>query len=94
MQANVTECFLTNNPEEILYYNDSFHFQYITTVPLKINFHFLIICVIDKILALLKYHLNYLKDNILECFFKNYNRFLIVWIKITTFFKRRASIIL
>ena len=27
-------------------------------------------------LVLLKNHLNYLKDNILECFFKKYNRLL------------------
>ena len=38
------------------------------------NFNFLMIYIIHKILALPKNHLNYLKDNIFECFFKKYNR--------------------
>ena len=38
------------------------------------EFNFVMIHIIHKILALLKNHLNYLKDNIFECFFKKYNR--------------------
>ena len=33
---------------------------------------------IYKILVMIKNHLNYLKDNIFECFFKKYNRLLII----------------
>ena len=39
-----------------------------------LNFNFAIIYIIHKMLVLLKNHLNYLKDSILECFFKKYNR--------------------
>ena len=39
-----------------------------------LNVNFVIIYIIHKILALLKNHLNYLKDNIFECLFKTYNR--------------------
>ena len=45
MHANVTKCFLTNNPESNYIYDnesDSFTFH-ITTITLKINSHFLII---------------------------------------------------
>ena len=35
---------------------------------LLLNFGFVIIYIIHKMLILLKYHLNYLKDNIFECF--------------------------
>ena len=38
-----------------------------------LNFNFVIIYIIHKILALPKNHLNHLKDNIFECFFKKYN---------------------
>ena len=38
-----------------------------------LNFNFAIIYIIHKMLVLLKNHLNYLKDSILECFFKKYN---------------------
>ena len=38
-----------------------------------INFNFVMIYIIHKMLALLKNHLNFLKDNIFECFFKKYN---------------------
>ena len=41
-----------------------------------LNFNFVMIYTIHKILVLLKNHLNYLKDNIFECFFKKYNRLL------------------
>ena len=34
-----------------------------------LNFNVVIVCLIHKILVLLKNHLNYLKDNIFECFF-------------------------
>ena len=43
---------------------------------LLLNFCFIMIYTIHKILALLKNYLNYLKDNIFECFFKKYNRLL------------------
>ena len=43
---------------------------------LLLNFSFVMIYIIHKILALLKNYLNYLKDNIFECFFKKYNRLL------------------
>ena len=41
-----------------------------------LNFNFIMIYTINKILVLIKNHLNYLKDNIFECFFKKYNRLL------------------
>ena len=41
-----------------------------------LNFNFAMIHIIRKILVLIKNHLNYLKDNIFECFFKKYNRLL------------------
>ena len=41
---------------------------------LFLNFDFLIIYIICKMLQLLK---NYLKDSIFECFFKEYDRLLI-----------------
>ena len=42
-----------------------------------LNFSFIMIYTIHKILVLIKNHLNYLKDNIFECFFKEYNILLI-----------------
>ena len=39
-----------------------------------LNTKFVMIHIIHKILALLKSHLTYLKDNVLECFFKKYKR--------------------
>ena len=41
-----------------------------------LNFNFVMIYIIHKMLVLLRSHLNYLKDNIFECFFKKYNRYL------------------
>ena len=41
-------------------------------------FNFAMIYIIFKVLPLLKNHLNYLKDNIFECFFKKYNRLLLL----------------
>ena len=41
-----------------------------------LNFDFARIYIIHKILIMIKNHLNYLKDNILELFFKKYNRLL------------------
>ena len=38
-----------------------------------LNFSFIMIYRIHKILVLIKNHLNYLKDNIFECFFKKHN---------------------
>ena len=38
-----------------------------------LNFNLVMIYIIHKMLVLLKNHLNYLKDSILECFFKKYN---------------------
>ena len=40
-----------------------------------LNFNFFIVYIIHKILVLLKNHLDYLNDNIFECFKKN-NRIL------------------
>ena len=37
-----------------------------------LNFNFVIIYIIHKILVLLKHPLNYLKGNIFECFFKKH----------------------
>ena len=39
-----------------------------------LNFSSVMIYIVHKILVLIKNHLNYLKDNIFECFFKKYNR--------------------
>ena len=41
-----------------------------------IYFKFVMIHISHKILVLIKNHLNYLQDNIFECFFKNCNRLL------------------
>ena len=41
-----------------------------------LNFSFVMIYVIRKILVLLKNHLNYVQDNIFECLFKKYNKLL------------------
>ena len=41
-----------------------------------LNFDFVIIYIIHKILVLLTNHVNYVKDSIFECFFKDYNRHL------------------
>ena len=38
-----------------------------------LNFSFTMIYTIHKILVLIKNHLNYLRDNIFECFFNEYN---------------------
>ena len=37
-------------------------------------FAFIMIYIIHKMLVLIKNHLNYLKDNIFECFIEKYNR--------------------
>ena len=36
-----------------------------------LNFNFVMIYIIHKMLVLLRSHLNYLKDNIFECFLKS-----------------------
>ena len=41
---------------------------------LLLNFSFVMIYIIRKTLVFLKNNLNYLKDNIFECFFKKYNK--------------------
>ena len=50
------------------------------------DFNFAMIHIIRKMLVLLKNHLNYLKNNIFECFFKKCNR-LLFFKKIIFFFK-------
>ena len=45
------------------------------------------IYIIHKILAFIKYHLNYLKDSTFECFFNEYNR-LLIFKKINKFFSQ------
>ena len=42
-----------------------------------LNFNFSMIYIIHKTLILIKNHLSYLKDSILECFFKKYKRLLL-----------------
>ena len=42
-----------------------------------LNFNFAMIYIIHKILVLLKNNLNYLKDSVFECFFKEYKRLLL-----------------
>ena len=44
---------------------------------LFLNFNFVMIYIIHKMLVLLKNHLNFLKDTTFECFFKEYNRILL-----------------
>ena len=41
-----------------------------------LNFNFVMIYIIHKMLILLEHHANYFKDSIFECFFKQYNRLL------------------
>ena len=43
-----------------------------------LNSNFVMIHIIYKILVMIKIYLNYLKDNIFECFFKKYNRLLTI----------------
>ena len=50
-----------------------------------LNFSFIMIYVIHKILVLTKNNLNYLKDSIFVCFFKEYNR-LLFFVKKNIFF--------
>ena len=40
-----------------------------------LSFNVVTICIIHKILVMIKNHLNFCKDNIFKCFFKKYNRF-------------------
>ena len=47
-----------------------------------LNFNFLMIYIIHKMLVLLKNHLNYLKESIFECFFKKHNKLLFLFKKI------------
>ena len=41
-----------------------------------LNFNLVMIYIIHKMFVLLENNLNYLKDSIFECFFKEYNRLL------------------
>ena len=41
-----------------------------------LNFNFVMIYIIHKMLILLEHHANYFKDSIFECFFKQYNSLL------------------
>ena len=52
---------------------------------LFLNFSLILISTIHKILVSLKNYLNNLKDNIFECFFKEYNILLIFFKKIIVF---------
>ena len=47
-----------------------------------LNFNFVMIYIIHEMLVLLKNQLNYLKDSIFECFFREYNRLLLFLKKI------------
>ena len=51
-----------------------------------LNFSVVMVYIIHEILVLLKNHLNYLKDNIFECFFEKFNRFLLFFKKKVKFF--------
>ena len=42
-----------------------------------LNFNFFMSHIIYKILVMIKNHLNYLNNNVFECFFKKYNRLLL-----------------
>ena len=42
-----------------------------------LNFNFVMIYIIRRMLVLLNHHLNYLKDSILESFYKKYTRLLL-----------------
>ena len=44
---------------------------------LLLNYNFVMIYIIHKMLVLIEINLNYLEDSIFECFFKEYNRLLI-----------------
>ena len=46
-----------------------------------LNFKFVTVYIIHKILVLFKNHLNYLKDNIFKCFLKKYNRLFLFFFK-------------
>ena len=46
-----------------------------------LTFSFAMIYIIHKTLVLLKNHLNYLKDSIFKCFFKEYNRILSILLR-------------
>ena len=50
-----------------------------------LNFNFVMIHIIHRILVLIKNHMNYLKDNIFKFFFKKYNR---LFLKTIFFFKK------
>ena len=50
-----------------------------------LNFSLIVIYTIHKILVLIKNHLSYLKDNIFECFFKEY-KILLIFSKKLIFF--------
>ena len=44
------------------------------SLKILLNSNFVMVYIIHKMLVLLKNHLNYLKDSIFECFFKEYKR--------------------
>ena len=50
-----------------------------------VNFSFIMIYTIHKILVSIENHLNYVQDNIFECVFKEYNKLLIFFKKIVFF---------
>ena len=51
-----------------------------------LNFSFVKIYIVHKMLVSLKIHLNYFKDSIFECFFKEYNRLLFIFFQKNKFF--------
>ena len=50
-----------------------------------LNFNFVMIYIIRRMLVLPNHHLNYLKDSILESFYKKYTRLLLFLKKKTNF---------
>ena len=55
-----------------------------------LNFNFVMIYIIHKMLVLLKNNLNYFKDSIFECFFKEYIRLFLIFF-FTTYNNRKFN---
>ena len=52
-----------------------------------LSYNFAMIYIINKMLVLLKNHLNYIKDSIFECFFEEYNKLCSFFFFKTIFFR-------
>ena len=58
---------------------------------LLLNFSYVMTYITRKMLVLLKIHLNYLTDNLLKCFFKQYNKLLFLQKKIFIIYNDKKS---